>query len=184
MKNYYKILGVEKEVSKLDIKKAYRKLAFKYHPDKNKNADATEKFREITEAYEVLIDPQKRAQYDRIYQSYFEQKNENIQEEKTEYNKKDSCYKEWEEYGYQKAQEYSSISFNEFKKKILKEFSIGLGYIPNLIAMLITGSLAISLFFLNESNIFLKVFSIPFGYLTYRLFLIAKDDYLEERKKI
>jgi len=51
--------------------------------------------------------------------------------------------------------------------------------------MLITGSVPISLFFLNESNIFIKLLlSIPFRYLTYRLFLIAKDDYLEERKKI
>jgi len=182
MKNYYKILGLEKRASQEDIKKAYRKLAFKYHPDKNKDADAIEKFREITEAYEVLIDPQKRAHYDKMYQNYFEQKIENTQEEKTEYNKKDSCYKEWEEYGYQKAQEYSSISFDELKKRILKEFSIGAGYIPNLIAMLITGSSTFA--FLNGPNIFIKLLSIPFGYLTYRLFLIAKDDYLEERKKI
>jgi len=80
MKNYYKILGLEKRASQGDIKKAYRKFAFKYHPDKNKEADAIEKFREITEAYEVLIDPQKRAHYDKMYQNYFEQKIENTQE--------------------------------------------------------------------------------------------------------
>ena len=65
MKDYYKILGVEKTASDEDIKKAYRKLAMKYHPDRNKDPGAEEQFKESKEAYETLSDPQKRAVYDR-----------------------------------------------------------------------------------------------------------------------
>ena len=65
--DYYETLGVKKESSSQDIKKAYRKLAMKYHPDRNPgNKGAEDSFKEATEAYEVLKDPQKRAQYDRI----------------------------------------------------------------------------------------------------------------------
>ncbi len=63
-KDYYSILGVERGASQADIKSAYRKLARKYHPDVNKAADASEKFQEATEAYEVLSDPEKRKLYD------------------------------------------------------------------------------------------------------------------------
>ncbi len=66
-KDYYEILGVPRDASLEDIKKAYRRLAKQYHPDINKNdPQANEKFKEINEAYEVLSDPQKRAQYDRF----------------------------------------------------------------------------------------------------------------------
>lgn len=66
-RDYYEILGVEKNASEADIKKAYRKMAMKYHPDRNKgDADAEKKFKEAAEAYEVLKDPQKRAQYDQF----------------------------------------------------------------------------------------------------------------------
>ncbi len=64
MKDYYKILGVEKNASEEDVKKAYRKLAHQYHPDKP-NGDS-EKFKEISEAYQVLSNKEKRAQYDRF----------------------------------------------------------------------------------------------------------------------
>ena len=63
-KDYYKVLGLEKTASDNDIKKAYRKLALKYHPDKNKSPGAEEKFKEIAEAYEVLSDPNKKNIYD------------------------------------------------------------------------------------------------------------------------
>ncbi len=63
-KDYYKILGVDKGASSEDVKKAYKKLAKQYHPDINKNSDATEKFKEINEAASVLGNDEKKAQYD------------------------------------------------------------------------------------------------------------------------
>ncbi|KAK2815863.1 hypothetical protein Q5P01_026330 [Channa striata] len=64
-KDYYDILGIKKGASEDDIKKAYRKQALRYHPDKNKSAGAEEKFKEIAEAYDVLSDPKKKEIYDR-----------------------------------------------------------------------------------------------------------------------
>ena len=66
MRDYYEILGVDRSAELDTIKKAYRKLAFQYHPDRNEGShEAEERFREATEAYEILRDPQKRAAYDR-----------------------------------------------------------------------------------------------------------------------
>lgn len=65
-KDYYQILGVAKDASQDDIKRAYRKLARKYHPDVSKETDAEARFKEVGEAYEVLKDPEKRAAYDQL----------------------------------------------------------------------------------------------------------------------
>ncbi len=65
-KDYYKIMGVARDASQDDIKRAYRKLARKYHPDVSKEKDAEEKFKELQEANEVLKDPEKRAAYDQL----------------------------------------------------------------------------------------------------------------------
>ena len=72
-KDYYEVLGVPKNASEQDIKKAYRSMAKKYHPDRNKdNPEADAKFKEVQEANEVLSDPQKRAAYDQYGHAAFE----------------------------------------------------------------------------------------------------------------
>ena len=74
MKDYYEILGVSRDASQEEIKKAYRRLALKWHPDKNKSPEAEERFKEINKAYEVLSDPEKRKIYDLYGPAAFEGK--------------------------------------------------------------------------------------------------------------
>lgn len=66
MSDYYATLGVSRDASDADVKKAYRRLAMEYHPDRNDSPEAEAKFKELSEAYQVLADPQKRAHYDRF----------------------------------------------------------------------------------------------------------------------
>jgi curved DNA-binding protein len=73
-KDYYAILGIKKDVGQDEIKKAYRKLAMKYHPDHAKGKESDEKFKEISEAYAVLSDPEKRKQYDTYGSEGFQQR--------------------------------------------------------------------------------------------------------------
>lgn len=65
-KDYYKFMGVSRDATQDQIKRAYRKLARKYHPDVSKESNAETQFKEVGEAYEVLKDPEKRAAYDRL----------------------------------------------------------------------------------------------------------------------
>ena len=70
-KDYYQILGISRNASPQDVRKAYRKLAMQYHPDRNPgDKQAEERFKEINEAYQVLSDSQKRAHYDRLGSEY------------------------------------------------------------------------------------------------------------------
>ncbi|MEH6532236.1 MAG: DnaJ domain-containing protein, partial [Photobacterium frigidiphilum] len=60
-RDFYEVLGVGRDAGERDIKKAYKRLAMKFHPDRNQEADAAEKFKEVKTAYEILTDPQKKA---------------------------------------------------------------------------------------------------------------------------
>ena len=72
-KDYYQILGIPRNATQDEIKRAYRQLVLKYHPDKNKSKEAEEKFKEINEAYAVLSDPEKRRQYDLLGSAFHQQ---------------------------------------------------------------------------------------------------------------
>ena len=75
-RDYYDILGLSKSASDSEIKSSYRKLAMKYHPDRNPgDKKAEEKFKEISESYEILKDPQKKAAYDQYGHAAFSQEN-------------------------------------------------------------------------------------------------------------
>ena len=65
-RDYYEVLGVSKDADDATIKKAFKRLAIKYHPDRNHEEGAEKRFQEINEAYQVLSDPQKRAAYDQF----------------------------------------------------------------------------------------------------------------------
>ncbi|GAG56120.1 unnamed protein product, partial [marine sediment metagenome] len=65
-RDYYEVLSVDRNATDEEIKRAFRKLAFKYHPDRNREDGTEEKFKEVNEAYEVLSDPDKRSAYDRF----------------------------------------------------------------------------------------------------------------------
>src|SRR3989344_8236831 len=71
-KNYYEILGVSKAATDTELKSAYRKLARQFHPDVNKTPEAAERFKEVSDAYQILSDPRKRQTYDQFGSSAFE----------------------------------------------------------------------------------------------------------------
>ncbi|MFV0291150.1 MAG: DnaJ domain-containing protein [Mangrovibacterium sp.] len=190
MKDYYKILELEFGADILAVKKAYRRLALKYHPDKNSEPNASQKFIEITEAYEALRDPLKKSEYDNLYQSYFRTKSQEQYSEQKYKQTYQSKQQEWAEYGREKAKEYSSIPFEEFAKRLLKEISVGASYIPNAIAILFVGGGALGMLTIlpkafedGGGGLFLLLMVVGLGYLAYRLFLVAQADYIEERKR-
>ena len=192
MKDYYKILELSFGADISDVKKAYRRLALKYHPDKNKASNAAQIFIELTEAYEVLRDPYKKHEYDKIYEGLFSAKTKTEVVIRTEQRQEyESKQQEWTKFGKTKAQEYSSMPFDEFARRLLKEISIGVNYIPNVIGILFTVTMGITFLVLLPTTegyaaglpIMLILFSLGAFYLAYRLFIVAQADYKEERKR-
>jgi DnaJ-class molecular chaperone len=111
MKNYYKILNIQKTTSNEDIKKAYLQAALFWHPDKNKNANAHEKFNEVNESYNILIDIEKRKVYDRLYDTFFNTKQDVaiFKETKKEYH----SYEQWVNFERVKAEKLAKMSSDE-----------------------------------------------------------------------
>jgi len=118
-KNYYAILRISETASNKDIKIAYRRLAMEWHPDKNKSINAHYKFIEINEAYEILSDANKRAEFDRILKS---NKEEIVSEQFTK----------WQNNAKSKAETYAEMDADKFKSKILDELKLAASYTPAL----------------------------------------------------
>ena len=162
--NHYKTLELEQTATKEEIKKAYRRLALKYHPDKNKSPDAHEKFIAINEAYLLLYDNEARVKYDREYQYYFGQKaksestssQQQRQEEKKKEEAKSSNQKQrepqfddedlnqWTRNARQQAENFAKMAFDDFSNLILgivKEtgFQLGNAFLVMLGALLSMG---------------------------------------------
>lgn len=96
-KDYYKIMGLEKNTSPEEIKRTYRKLARKYHPDVSKEVDAENKFKELGEAYEILKDPEKRAKYDE-YGQYWQEQKQGQQQQRYQHGAHDRGAADFEEF--------------------------------------------------------------------------------------
>jgi DnaJ-domain-containing protein 1 len=112
VKTYYDTLEISQNASINEIKKAYKKLALKYHPDVNKATDANEKFIEINEAYEFLSDTNKRKIYDDLISSN-NQNQENVNQE----------FEKWKKQAKEKAEKYSKTEYNNFKENIIDKIT-------------------------------------------------------------
>ena len=196
--NHYKILEIEPTASKEDIKKAYRRLALKYHPDKNKSPDAHEKFISINEAYLLLYDNEARIKYDREYQHYFGQKaksessssQQQRQEEKKQEEQKSSNQRQrepqfededlnqWTRNARQQAESFAKMAFYDFSNLILvivKEtgFQLGNAFLVMLGALLSMGgcgNIVVGLSTKGEiGNPILGIILLPIGIILYRL---------------
>jgi curved DNA-binding protein CbpA len=134
IKDHYKTLDIPKESSLEMIKKAYRNLALKWHPDINKGADAHEKFIEINEAYLILSDIEAKQKYDYEYDNYIKATENDFESEESnrsqtyEYSTYlDSNLNNWSKTARKQAEKYASMSFKEFSnlmKQVIKETSV------------------------------------------------------------
>lgn len=146
LKDYYKILEVPFDADLTQIKKAYRKLALQYHPDRNKSAKATSLFIDIVESYEVLSDSKRKAEYDTYYKEYFFE--ESISEDFQD--NYETQQETWSKHSHQKAREYSSMKYDDFEKRIIREVKLGVSYIPQFLIVAVC-------FFICFVNLFVIV---------------------------
>jgi len=137
--NYYQRLGLSRQATKGEIKKAYRKLALEFHPDRNKSPDAHEKFIAINEAYLILYDDEARQKYDIEYDFHFGKKPDFKEEqtEKEQFNQKpyeesfeDADLNDWSTKARKQGAEYAKMAFDDFSKLVIgfvKETGFQLG---------------------------------------------------------
>jgi DnaJ-class molecular chaperone len=171
--NYYKILGITSDSKKDEIKKAFRKLALEFHPDKNKRADAHERFISINEAYLILYDDEAREKYDREYFIFFElikdskqssenNETQNKQNQETNNRFKDEVLNNWVKNAREQADRYAKMAFKEFYKLFKSFFKELIFQISNVILIIIGAFFFIygtTVFFdgLNNSGAFLSL---------------------------
>jgi len=157
LKDYYKILQIGFNTDAREIKRAYRKLALSYHPDKNSSVNAMGKFIEATEAYEVLSDSEKRRKYDQIYKSKISAPQTIIYE----HNEYHFHFNEWATYGKEKAGHYSSMDYKHFAKRLKIEAKSIFDLIGGLLVSFVLFCMMYGLFMM----LFLGYSSIKIGYL-------------------
>lgn len=186
MKDYYKTLGIKPDCDIDDIKKAYRSLSLKYHPDKNSSSDAADKFIEITEAYEVLSDKARREKYDKKYRKEHSKSDRDFSLDVSF----EEEYTRWEKEGRAKANRDANMPYEKFAKQVAREVKLGVSYIPNLVAMLISGGSAIFCLGLSLSaaddlgaggSLMMLLTAIGLMGVTYKLFTVAKSDFQKDR---
>ena len=195
--NHYKTLELEPTATKEEVKKAYRRLALQFHPDKNKSPDAHEKFIAINEAYLLIYDNEARIKYDHEYQYYFGQKvrtestnsqqhrHEEKREEAKSSNQKqresqfeDEDLNQWTRNARQQAESFAKMSFDDFSNLILgivKEtgFQLGNAFLVMLGALLSMGgcgNIVVGLSTKGEiGNPILGIILLPIGIFLYKL---------------
>lgn len=190
MKNYYALLGLETNASKVDVKKNYRKLVTKFHPDKNNAPDAASKFIAITEAYEILSDKKRRAHYDLMRWETSKRK-QNIEQDFTVVKPPQESLRTKR----RKAQQKRGLEFHRTKsnykkwlKILLESFLVSGRYLLHslgiFLCLLIFYSAITQLKEAFEISTFVGVgiclFSIAFLYFTYTLGHIIYDEFSQD----
>jgi len=180
MRNYYEILKVSKNATETEIKKNYRELAKKWHPDRNSSPNSHGIFIEINEAYEILIDSKKRAEFDKIF---FGKQDVKISNE----------FNDWQKGAKQKAENYANMDFDIFKKRILDEVKLVAEYSTNFgcLAFILLGVISgISLIIDaaldgNKDLVQVGFFTLIFyGGICFWLYPKLTGGYKEERKNL
>jgi hypothetical protein len=171
MKDYYKILEISKFAGKNEVIKSFRRLAKKYHPDVNKSPEASRKFREVYEAYEILKDDIKRRSYDNIlnneeYQrdaKYQKTYNQTTSEKSSEYEN----YNKWTFSAKKNAEYYSNLNYRDFFNSVLKVTAkITINITSGILGILLSLLLYLLSLFLNLFEIASVIFIVFFSPFT------------------
>jgi curved DNA-binding protein CbpA len=170
--NYYEILCLKSTYKKEEIKKAYRKLALEFHPDKNKSADAHTKFISINEAYIILYDKDTREKYDREYFIYFELKKDSSdtsdfsepykkQNKETNNRFNDETLNDWVVGAREQAERFAKMAFKEFYGLFKSFFKELIFQISNVILIIIG-----AFFFIYGSTVLFDGLNNTFAFLS------------------
>lgn len=193
--NYYAALGLPDFSNIKEIRSAYRKLAMQWHPDRNQDAGAQQKFIRIQLAYDFLKDAERRRDFD----EYLKQGIQGQPKQQTSTSSSRQGYRPenveagWQEQMKSRAEKYANMPYEEFLSTLSKEIKLHVSYIPNILAMLVTGSFATIPLWIGLQEflsigfaaiVFLGIFCGLFVWLTVRLFKVMMSDYEIDRKKV